>query len=113
MNTISPNKIQVALKFKPFRLAETNNRLANALNAPIEKCFSERRMYMTLAKTQCISNYDMANMLMNDAKDLREIRNHIIKGRFDLAAKKMYPLDTAVRDIIPSHLYNIIDLYND
>ena len=108
---MKPNKIQIALKFKPFRLSETDNRLANALNAPIEKCFKERRMYMTLAKTQCISNYDMANMLMDDAKDLREVRNHIIKGRLDLAGKKVWDLDTAVRDIIPSHLYNILDMY--
>jgi len=53
----------------------------------------------------------VANMLMNDAKDLREVRNHIIAGRFDLAGKKVWDLDTAVRDIIPSALYNVLDMY--
>lgn len=98
---------QRALKFRPFRLSETQNVLANLLNTPIHKCFKERRLYLDGTDKQ----YDTANMLEKDAKDLREIRNHVIAGRMDLAAKKTATLDTAVYELIPSRLYNILQEY--
>lgn len=102
---------QRALKFRPFRLAETQNVLANLLNTPIQKCFNERRMYMQPEGSGRERCYETANMLEQDAKDLREIRNYVIAGRMDLAAKKTYTLDTAVYELIPSRLYNILQEY--
>ncbi len=100
------NTKQRALKFRPFRLSETQNVLANLLNTPIQKCFKERQMFM-----KDVTCYSTANMLEQDAKDLREIRNLVIAGRMDLAGKKTYTLDTAVYELIPSRLYNILQEY--
>jgi len=113
-NTRRLNKARSeAAKFRPFRLSYTDNALANLLNGAIEKCFKERKFHLSLIDKNEPSalDYDTVNMLAQDAKDLREIRNHIIKGRMDLAGKKTYGLDTAVYELIPSKLYNILQEY--
>lgn len=107
-----------AKKFRPFRLSETANVFANMLNKPINQCFVERKVYLNHTPTSCsdgiwreIGDLETANMLAQDARDLREIRNHVIKGRMDLAARAADELDTCVREAIPSKLYNILQEY--
>lgn len=84
----------------PTRLSLTTNSLANTLNKPIAKCLKDAKVFK--------DDKDLISLYRQDAKDLNTIRNFVIAGRFDLAAKKAHYLDTDVRESIPMTLYNIL-----
>ena len=53
-------------------------------------------------------DYDMAGTLFNDVGDLLEVSDLIQKGDYGRARTHLANLDTAVRDEIPSRLYESI-----
>lgn len=53
-------------------------------------------------------DYDMAGTLFNDVGDLQEVSGLIQKGDYGRACTHLANLDTAVRDEIPSRLYESI-----
>nr|MBX2853181.1 hypothetical protein [Phycisphaeraceae bacterium] len=53
-------------------------------------------------------DYDMAGTTFNDVGDLQEVSGLIQKGDYDRACMHLAKLDTAVRDEIPSRLYELI-----
>ena len=54
------------------------------------------------------SDYDMAGTLFSDVGDLQEVSGLIQKGEYDRACMYLNKLDTAVRDEVPSRLYDSI-----
>lgn len=60
--------------------------------------------YKYLAK----SDYDMAGTTIKDVADLQEVSGYIQKGDYDRACMYLAKLDTAVRDEVPSRLYESI-----
>ena len=53
-------------------------------------------------------NLDMARMYEKDVKDLTDILNAINNGDYESAWNSIYWVDTAVRDDVPTRLYNFI-----
>ena len=54
------------------------------------------------------NDLDMARMYEKDVKDLTDILNCINDGDYESAWNIIYWVDTAVRDDIPTRLYNFI-----
>ncbi len=50
-------------------------------------------------------DYELAATVYRDAADLRDIYISVAKGAYRDAAKQMDDLDTAVRDCLPTRLY--------
>ncbi|QNN23337.1 hypothetical protein HED60_13975 [Planctomycetales bacterium ZRK34] len=53
-------------------------------------------------------DYELTGLTFTDVSDLRVIYDHITQGRYERAAKQIDDLDTAVRDEIPTRLYDKI-----
>lgn len=53
-------------------------------------------------------NFDMARMYGKDVQDLTYILNTINNGDYKSAWSIIYRVDTAVRDDVPTRLYNFI-----
>jgi hypothetical protein len=53
-------------------------------------------------------NLDTARMYEKDVKDLTDILNTINDGDYEMAWSIIYWVDTAVRDDVPTRLYNFI-----
>ncbi len=83
-----------------MKIRSTYSVLANSLNKAIANRESRAKFYS--------GESDMVNMCRKDMRDLILIRNHVIKGRFDLAARKAKYLDTDVRELIPNRLFSIL-----
>jgi hypothetical protein len=82
-------------KFVPLKIQES-------MISAIESTKVDARKY------RAEKEKDMYDMLMADAKDLKEILSLCKKGKWKEAQNKAYHMDTAARDTIPDSMWGLI-----
>ena len=90
-----------------MEIARTRNEMAEKVRDSADAMMKRFERDFTKAKDP--DHYvRMLKMGRQDKKDLYQIAKHIDAGRFDLADNLAWKMDTAARDEIPKHVYDML-----